>query len=215
MGALVTAFGSRTASIERDKQHTVASSNCAACVQALCCAALVSNSAHAMCHAQSIRRTLDNLAVWLQVELFLLDSDGKWKEKLVPAAVRALIFCNLQSYAGGRDLWKHGAQVRAFSDLMLFLFVHFNTRRRAFNQHHRCDASNVVCNPQSSASGRNLHQLAFPVPSVLVLLCCNLWSQISGNIPGLRFQSCTGGCESWKPGSQMCSNLEHANKAGC
>ena len=48
----------------------------------------------------------------LQVELHVLDEAGGWREVAVPAAVRAIIFLNLQSYAGGRDLWKHSAQVR-------------------------------------------------------------------------------------------------------
>ena len=33
------------------------------------------------------------------------DKAGEWVEVLVPSSVKALVLLNLQSYAGGRDLW--------------------------------------------------------------------------------------------------------------
>ncbi len=33
------------------------------------------------------------------------DKDGEWVEVVVPSSVKALVLLNLQSYAGGRDLW--------------------------------------------------------------------------------------------------------------
>jgi hypothetical protein len=47
-----------------------------------------------------------------EVRLELLGADGKWKNTRVPASVRALIFLNLQSYGGGRDIWQHDKSVR-------------------------------------------------------------------------------------------------------
>jgi hypothetical protein len=47
-----------------------------------------------------------------QVRLELLGPDGTWKETRVPASVTALIFLNLQSYGGGRDIWHHDKAVR-------------------------------------------------------------------------------------------------------
>lgn len=40
---------------------------------------------------------------------------GAWREVPVPAAVRAIVMLNLQSYAGGRDLWHHDKSVRLTS----------------------------------------------------------------------------------------------------
>ena len=45
------------------------------------------------------------------MQLEVLDDRGKWVEIELPVGIRAVIFCNLQSYGGGRDLWKHGPQV--------------------------------------------------------------------------------------------------------
>ena len=33
------------------------------------------------------------------------DSKGEWVQVLVPKSVKAIVLLNLQSYAGGRDLW--------------------------------------------------------------------------------------------------------------
>jgi Diacylglycerol kinase accessory domain len=48
----------------------------------------------------------------VQVQLDTLDSSGKWVERELPEGVRAIVLLNLQSYAGGRDLWRHNASVR-------------------------------------------------------------------------------------------------------
>ena len=52
--------------------------------------------------------------VFVQVLLEVLDDKGQWVEIELPVGIRAVIFCNLQSYGGGRDLWKHGPQVWHF-----------------------------------------------------------------------------------------------------
>ena len=52
--------------------------------------------------------------MFVQVLLEVLDDKGQWVEIKLPVGIRAVIFCNLQSYGGGRDLWKHGPQVWHF-----------------------------------------------------------------------------------------------------
>lgn len=53
------------------------------------------------------------------------DGKGEWVEVVVPKSVKALVLLNLQSYAGGRDLWglkdsnkdeKKGWKVPIFND---------------------------------------------------------------------------------------------------
>jgi diacylglycerol kinase (ATP) len=47
----------------------------------------------------------------LELEL-LSEKGGSWVEQEVPQSVRAIVFLNLQSYGGGRDLWRHDHKVR-------------------------------------------------------------------------------------------------------
>jgi hypothetical protein len=58
-----------------------------------------------------------------EVRLELLGADGKWKETNVPSSVRALIFLNLQSYGGGRDIWKHDKSVCCADWLSMIVVV--------------------------------------------------------------------------------------------
>lgn len=45
-----------------------------------------------------------------RVKVFVDDGAGGWKEVPVPRATKAVVVCNLQSYAGGSNLWgKHTA----------------------------------------------------------------------------------------------------------
>lgn len=61
------------------------------------------------------------------------DQKGEWVEVVVPSSVKALVLLNLQSYAGGRDLWglkdtkkdvAKGWQVPIFNDGLIEVPLH-------------------------------------------------------------------------------------------